>query len=270
MRPDFKKEIRELGTGPEENFVEEGFKMKTDHRKEIKRLTTKIGKDFELVNKSNSNLLEILDKQEDLLKKMIIFNSNIKITMLEQSKRVEGIEGNLIKKRRLERVTETNIIKKPEQEISDTLKLFDDILSAKCNISDDNSTIGQLIRDDSYRINVLKTYGIKILYNEIDDTCDKVFLRPDIIRKKLLKGTIWEKISIKDILIRHPEAIRDRKRITEYSISTEDKNRRGITIPMRVLFLDKSTREYIKTNEHLINVDKSYAKKILKNKPIKK
>lgn len=113
--------------------------------------------------------------------------------------------------------------------MSDEAKLIEDIALAQVRTSDGLSTVAQLVKDKEN--DALEGFGIKII--EISGGgCLDVFLAPDVIRRNLLRGTRWEKLEIRDILIRCKGASRHRRRIA-------GRNVRGIKIPTSVLLGDE-------------------------------
>lgn len=111
------------------------------------------------------------------------------------------------------------------QMVSDELQLLETIAFAKCRTSSGEATVAQLIANGGN--NDLELCGIKLINDELGNK-DRAFLVPDVVCRELLKGTLWEKLQIRDILKRCPGAQVDRKRVAGMNV-------RGISIPVETL-----------------------------------
>ena len=111
------------------------------------------------------------------------------------------------------------------QMVSDESKLLETIALAKCRTSSGEATIAQFIANGGN--NDLELRGIKLINDELGNK-GRAFLVPDVIRRELLKGTLWEKLQIRDILKRCPGAQVDRKRVAGMNV-------RGVSIPVETL-----------------------------------
>jgi hypothetical protein len=113
-----------------------------------------------------------------------------------------------------------------QQIVSDELQLLETIAFAKCRTSSGEATIAQLVANGNEK--ELELCGIKLINDEFGNKNNRVFLVADVVRRELLKGTMWEGLQIRDILKRCPGAQADRRRVA-------DRNIRGISIPIEAL-----------------------------------
>jgi len=111
------------------------------------------------------------------------------------------------------------------QTASDELQLLETIAFAKYRTSSGEATIAQLIANGDKK--ELELCGIKLINNELGNK-DRAFLVPDVVCRELLKGTLWEKLQIRDILKRCPGAEDGRRRVA-------GRNSRGVSIPVEAL-----------------------------------
>lgn len=68
------------------------------------------------------------------------------------------------------------------------------------------------IAEMTIRKKQLETSGIRVLDN------NRIFVAPDMVKRNLLKGTRWEQLNIKDVLVRCRGAVKSRQRISGSSI----------------------------------------------------